>query len=140
MDTHKLTQPHFHIPVLCKRVVSGYEVSVDNNGLQSGRAREGRHLLEIQRDEGGGGCRGTPNDAGKRVFSPGRHLELLWDHYSHRKGEGLGSSEPNSSNYAAERQSPASLYTPVYSYPLHKGILCAYVLCERGRDLCICIV
>lgn len=98
---------------------------MDNNGLQSGGARERRHLLEIQRGEGG--CMGTPTDAGKIVFSQERHLALLWDHYSPRKGERLGSSEPNSSNYAAGRQSPASLFTPVHSYPLHKEVLCAYV-------------
>lgn len=83
----------------------------------------------------GGRRRGTPIDAGKGVFSQGRHLELLWDHYSLRIGERLGSSEPNSSNYAAGRQSPASLFTPVHSYPLHKGVLCAYAFVREREGL-----
>lgn len=41
---------------------------MDNNGLQSGRAREGRHLLEIQRDEGGGGVEAHRMMPGKESF------------------------------------------------------------------------
>lgn len=122
--THSLTQPRFHIPVLCKPVVSGYEVSVDNNGLQSGRARERRHLPKN---------RGGHSDARKGVFSLRRHLELLWDHYSFRKKARDWVPPSQTAAIMQRRDNPPHLPSHLSTH-IHftKGGLCAYALSEGG--------